>query len=232
MSRAIVALILFHRAVGCTPSPGSEGGKCEQGCNRDYCENGLECDALTDKCVQPPSLSPPGSSGCNFNGADQRCASGQIGYNCFNGSTPMIGESDVPGCASTSQTDRAGNILYCCTPSCAERLTPRCGAPSSTYFCSGDATPEDEDSSKRCYSLLGYWGVAEYCCASSDTCFEGPSDLFLTPDCRDGDLVLCTGSSTPSLAGKACSAVAIQDGGVGVSGYCCSAPIADTATVD
>ncbi|MEO8876140.1 MAG: hypothetical protein ABI461_11175 [Polyangiaceae bacterium] len=214
---------------GCSTPDGSQGGRCKQGCNNNYCDDG-ECDNTTNTCVSSLGPQTP-PTGCNFNGADSRCASGQIGYQCLGGSTPALGGSDVPGCTYASQIDSSGNALYCCTPSCEERATPRCGASSSTSICSGPATPEDGHPSTTCIALFGYWGITEYCCAPADTCFAGPPDVFLEPECSPDKLTLCTGSATPSQAGVTCAAIAL-DGGAGVSGYCCSPPISDAGGSD
>lgn len=217
LGRLLVALILF---AGCSKPDGSQGGQCKQGCNNNYCNDGLECDNGTNTCVTSVGTqSTP--TGCNFNGSDSRCGAGQIGYDCENGSTPSLSGYDVPGCAK-GPADTDETTLYCCTPSCEERLPPRCGAGSTTSICSGDASPENGDASTSCITLLGYWGINEFCCAPADTCFKGPSDMFFGPACSSGELTLCTGSATPSQSGGTCSAVAF-DAGAGVGGYCCSA---------
>jgi len=224
--RVFVALVLF---AGCSTPDGSQGGRCKQGCNNNYCDSGLECDNTTNTCVSSIGPQTP-PTGCNFNGADSRCGTSQIGYDCENGSTPSLSGYDVPGCTKGS-ADTDETTLYCCTPSCEERLPPRCGAPSATSICSGTATPDDGDASTSCVALLGYWGFTEYCCAPADTCFTGPSDVSLESECSPDELTLCTGSAAPSQPGGTCSAIAL-DAGTGVTGYCCTPSIDDAGSSD
>jgi hypothetical protein len=224
---AIVTLLVLSRVVafsiGCGPKAGEQGGKClDNGCNT-YCSNGSNCDNATDTCGQASDEpTPTPVAECNYLETDA-CGAASITYTCQNGATPT-------GSCEAGAIDWAGDVTYCCTPTCQTVPVEQqeCSAPAVTYWCDNPLDPRAADASISCLNFSPAEHGAGFCCAPPGTCFNEPFRPVLA--CAGaGDQYFCTGGATASPPGRTCTEVP-TDGGAGIRAFCCVGPDAGDAS--
>jgi hypothetical protein len=112
--------------------------------------------------------------------------------------------------------------LYCCAPECRSGAgySDPCGSPALSFSCDDPVTPTTSNPELTCVELMLPLVTPFYCCGGPDTCFPGAPENLALPCGAVADQYYCTGSSPPSVTGRACGEVAF-DGGAGIHAFCC-----------
>lgn len=212
--KGVVLLLLVRCATfsaGCGPKDGSIGGKCrDDGCHT-YCDVG-SCDNQSDTCVAPGSGTGTPAVVCE-EVPNPSCGE-RLGFRCPPDAAPNVYASTC----DVSSSDADGGTSYCCDDpergTCATDDAAPCPGPSSSYQCTGYASP-DASTSTDCFMLNASTSSAHFCCAPHDTCFPAlPENPDYGP-CGNALHIYCTGDAVPP--GNCLLARADEN----VTFYCC-----------
>jgi hypothetical protein len=215
----LLRIVAFQSA--CGPAAGQEGGACENqgGCNA-YCDDGLQCDYTSNKCVK--AASTPNTYDdltCPALLATSSCAPG-LTMTCSDEKTPNPAWNGA--CVSGAQ-DALGHTIFCCDfskPSCVA-TTSDCPGTFVAYLCHDLPGPPGLGFS------CAYGGSAdggdEYCCVE-EGCFSPPATI-PTTDCPTGESEsFCGPSAAPPASAGTCVAIAPEEAPASnaAPAFCCT----------